>query len=147
VPESSRTHEPFPEPERGLVYDLMRERLYELFGPGGSFRVTLSRATEGEAVFASTVADTVAWDIASNLGAKRSTPARHETARDAHSEHDELWSQIEAELLIRRTGPGGFMGDLRAQPAPAGGDHTSHPLGEDAPELSQETRQSARRAA
>jgi hypothetical protein len=138
----------FPEPEQEVVYDLMRERLYQLFGPGGSFRVTLGRATDGESVFASTVADTVAWDIASTLGAKRATPARHETARDPQEEHDELWSQIEAELLIRRTGPNGFMGDLQAQPAPVLEEsHAEKSEPADAPRVSQATRLSAVRAA
>jgi len=148
VTDSSHSHAVLPEPEQEVVYDLMRKRLYELFGPGGSFRVTLSRATEGEAVFASTVADTVAWDIASALGVKRSVPARHETARDPQEEHDEMWSQIEAELLIRRTGPNGFMGDLQTQPAPVlESSRADGAVAADVPHASQATRLSAVRAA
>jgi len=144
----SDTDAHLPAPEQEAVYDLMRQRLYELFGPGGSFRVTLGRATPGEAVFASTVADTVAWDIASALGAQKATPARHETPRDPQAEHEELWSQIESELLIRRTGPNGFMGDLQAQPAPV----LEEPLApvreaDEAAPLSQAARLSAARAA
>ena len=116
--ESTQHGAGLPEPEQQLIFDLVRERLFELFGPGGSFRVTLGRATPGEAVFASTVADTVAWDIAAGLGTVRESPARHEQPRDPQVEHEELWAQIEGELLIRRTGPNGFMGDLSAPPAP-----------------------------
>ncbi len=115
---SSKSSAALPEPEQQLVYDLMRQRLYSLFGPGGSFRVTLGRATPAEAVFASTVADTVAWDTAVGLGEVRNTSARHALLRDPQAEHEAIWAQIEAELLIRRTGPNGFMGDLNAEPAP-----------------------------
>jgi hypothetical protein len=148
VTESSHSNEAFPEPEQEVVYDLMRQRLFELFGPGGSFRVTLGRATPGEAVFASTVADTVAWDIASALGAQKATPARHETPRDPQSEHEELWSQIESELLIRRTGPNGFMGDLQAQPAPVLEEsHAPERESDETSHVSQAARLSAVRAA
>lgn len=100
--------------DQQLVFDLMRDRLMELFGPGGSFRVTLGRATTDEAFFASTVADTVAWEVAAAVetsGASAEAP-RHEVAADAQAEHEALWAHVEAELLIRRTGPNAFLDDV-----------------------------------
>jgi len=82
----------------------MRDRLNELFGPGGSFRVTLGRSTADEAVFADTVADTIAWEVASSLSDRSPEAGRHEVARDPIAEHEALWRHIEEELLIRRTG-------------------------------------------
>ena len=113
-----------------LVYDLMRERLIELFGPGGSFRVTLGRATQDEALFAQTVAHTVAWEVAATVDSagQISGPARHQVATDPQLEHEMLWAHVEAELLIGRTGPNAFLGDVEivatsahvAEPAHAG---------------------------
>jgi hypothetical protein len=91
-----------------LVHDLMRERLNELFGPGGSFRVTLGRATQDDALFVSTVADTIAWDVAAALDETVSAEEhRHASPRrlaeDIPSdEHDEIWRHVEDELLKRR---------------------------------------------
>lgn len=82
----------------------MRDRLNELFGPGGSFRITLGRATADDAVFVDTVADTVAWEVAHSLIAPTERAGRHEVARDPMAEHEALWRHIEQELLIRRTG-------------------------------------------
>lgn len=100
--------------DQQLVYDLMRERLLELFGPGGSFRVTLGRAAPDEGFFAATVADTVAWQVAAaveSAGASAEAP-RHEVAIDPQAEHEALWAHVEAELLIRRTGPSAFLDDV-----------------------------------
>jgi hypothetical protein len=104
--------------DQQLVYDLMRERLMQLFGPGGSFRVTLGRATPGEALFASTVADTVAWEVASGVSARPAEAARHEVAADPQAEHEAIWAHVEAELLIRRTGPNAFLDDVDIVAAP-----------------------------
>jgi hypothetical protein len=93
-------------PDQQALYELMRERLFELFGPGGSFRITLGRATTDDAVFVSTVADTVSWEVASALVAPRTDRARRvaDTA-GLSAEHEALWKHVETELLIRRTGP------------------------------------------
>ena len=103
-------------PDQQAVYDLMRTRLFELFGPGGSFRITLGRPTADDAVFVSTVADTVAWEVASALSAPRAAPAHH-TADPAvlQAEHDELWRHIEESLLIRRTGPDSVAVDVERE--------------------------------
>jgi hypothetical protein len=98
--------------DQQLVYDLMRERLTELFGPGGSFRVTLGRATVDEAYFAATVADTVAWQVAAAVEGKPVETPRHEVVGDRQAEHEALWDRVEAELLIRRTGPNAFLDDV-----------------------------------
>lgn len=94
----------------------MRARLFDLFGPGGSFRITLGRPTADDAVFVSTVADTVAWEVASSLSAPREAPANH--AADPavlQAEHDELWRHIEEALLIRRTGPDSVEVDVERE--------------------------------
>ena len=86
-----------------LAYELMREKLFDLFGPGGSFRVTLGRATDDEAVFASTVADTVAWVVANSLEADAGHTARR-ASESIEPEHEALWAHVEAEVLRARTG-------------------------------------------
>jgi len=96
----------------------MRSRLFELFGPGGSFRITLGRPTADDAVFVSTVADTVAWEVAAALSAPRATPANHAAdlaAPSTSTEHDELWRHIEEALLIRRTGPDSVEVDVQRE--------------------------------
>jgi hypothetical protein len=115
---TERLAEPFPahqdraaptadERVQQLVHDLMRERLNELFGPGGSFRVTLGRATQDDAIFVSTVADTIAWDVAAALDTalnergERANPRRAAQEMPA-DEHDEIWKHVEDELLRRR---------------------------------------------
>lgn len=98
--------------DQQLVYDLMRARLLELFGPGGSFRVTLGRATAEEGVFAATVADTVAWQVAAVVEGASAEAPRHEVASDPQAEHEALWAHVESELLIRRTGPDAFLDDV-----------------------------------
>lgn len=113
--------------DQQLVYDLMRERLMELFGPGGSFRVTLGRATQGEAFFAETVANTVAWEVAAGVesaGQGTETP-RHEVAAQPQIEHEALWAHVEAQLLIRRTGPNAFLDDVDVVATPA---HAAEPV-------------------
>ena len=93
-------------PDQQALYELMRERLFELFGPGGSFRITLGRATSDDAVFVSTVADTISWEVASSLVAPRTERARRVAdSAQLTAEHEALWRHVETELLIRRTGP------------------------------------------
>ena len=90
----SERHTTSNEAEQELVFQLMRERLLEMFGSGGSFRVSLGRATADDAVFVATIADTVA-------------------------EHDELWQQIETDLLVRRTGPDSVDVDVEREASAA----------------------------
>ena len=90
--------------EQQRVFDLMREHLFELFGPGGSFRITLGRATPDDAVFVSTVAHTIAWDVAESLGAERATPAKRAApVIDTEPKRDPIWEFVEQELVRRRT--------------------------------------------
>ncbi len=92
---------PHDERVQQLAYELMRSRLNDLFGPGGSFRITLGRASADDALFVSTVADTIAWDVAAALDEHESTPRRAADQMPAE-EHEELWKHIEDELLKRR---------------------------------------------
>lgn len=93
---------PADERVQQLVHGLMRERLNELFGPGGSFRITLGRATTDDALFVSTVADTIAWDVAAALDEhERATPRRASQQLPA-DEHEEIWRHVENQLLKRR---------------------------------------------
>ena len=90
-----------------LAYELMRSRLNDLFGPGGSFRITLGRATADDALFVATVADTIAWDVAAALDEVTSSGGEHATARRAAdplpaAEHEQVWKHVEDELLRRR---------------------------------------------
>lgn len=101
----SERHTSPSEAEQQAVFDLLSARLYELFGPGGSFRVTLGRPTADESVFASTVADTIAHDVATAFSPVRENAGRRAAEPVTMAEHEALWKQIEAELLIRRTGP------------------------------------------
>jgi hypothetical protein len=101
----SERHTTSSEAEQQLVFDLMRERLFEMFGPGGSFRITLGRATADDSVFVSTVADTIAHHVATAFNPSRETVGRRVAAPSTIAEHDELWHEIEETLLVRRTGP------------------------------------------
>ncbi|MGV8881848.1 MAG: hypothetical protein ACOH19_06815 [Rhodoglobus sp.] len=93
-------------PDQQAIYDLMRAKLFEMFGPGGSFTISLNRASLDDAQFISTVADTVAWQVASELSEPRATPARRVAEPAvAQAEHEALWRHIESELDIRSTGP------------------------------------------
>ena len=93
----------------------MRERLFEMFGPGGSFRITPGRATADDAVFVSTVADTVAHHVATAFNPERETSGRRVAAPTTIAQHDELWKQIEADLLVRRTGPDSLEVDVERE--------------------------------
>ncbi|MCU1412556.1 MAG: hypothetical protein JWR04_3263 [Rhodoglobus sp.] len=100
----SERHTTSSEAEQQLVFDLMRERLFEMFGPGGSFRITLGRATAEDAVFVSTVADTIAHHVATAFNPTQAA-GRRVAAPTTIAEHEELWHEIEETLLVRRTGP------------------------------------------
>ena len=101
-PLTERVAAPHDEHVQELAYELMRSRLNDLFGPGGSFRITLGRATADDALFVATVADTIAWDVAAALDEhERATPRRAADQLPAE-EHEELWKHIEDELLKRR---------------------------------------------
>jgi hypothetical protein len=89
------------------VFELVHDRLGELFGPGGSFRITLGRPTAEDALFVDTVAETIAWQVAAALGATATPRAQHaaepDSAADASAdEHEQLWAHIEREVLLRR---------------------------------------------
>ena len=96
--------ERFSDDEKQAVFELLSERLFDLFGPGGSFRITLGRALPDDAVFVSTVSDTIAWQVAASL-VLAPTTAGHHAAAEAEAdttEHDPLWRHIEAELIAQR---------------------------------------------
>lgn len=91
----------------------MRDRLFALFGPGGSFRISLGRPGADDAVFVSTVADTIAWDVAAALeagvevdaiesDAEPTTGRRANPLDPEEEEYRRVWKHVEAELLRRR---------------------------------------------
>lgn len=85
-----------------LVNDLLRRRLFELFGPGGSFKIALARAGSEDALFVQTVADTIAWDVAAAVGEHEHATPRRAAQELPVEEHEEFWRHIEGELLKRR---------------------------------------------
>jgi len=94
--------ERFSDDEKQAVFELVSERLFDLFGPGGSFRITLGRATTDDATFVSTVAQTIAWQVAATLVIEPEASGHHTAAQPAEAEHDYLWRHIETELLEQR---------------------------------------------
>jgi hypothetical protein len=58
---------PTPVDLQQMVYDLVLERANSMFGPGSSFTVTLRMGDESNAIFAETVAETLAWDVSLGL--------------------------------------------------------------------------------
>ncbi len=95
------TH-PLSDEEKQAVFDLMRDRLAHLFGPGGSFRVTLGRASDDEGLFVSAVADTIAWEVAGAFE-RRTATGQHRDAVTAVPENEQLWAHVESELRRLRT--------------------------------------------
>lgn len=77
----------------------MQKRLLDLFGPGGSFTVTLGRGTQDESMFASTVAHTIAWDVAAHLGEVRVNAPRRSAVVEPAPEHRVIWDYVEDELV------------------------------------------------
>ncbi len=51
-----------------LVFDLVRERLVAAFGPNGLWTVGMKGDHEDDEVFSETVAESLAWDVAHELG-------------------------------------------------------------------------------
>jgi hypothetical protein len=92
------------QPDQDAVFELMRARLLEMFGPGGSFRISLGRATAEDAVFVATVADTVAYAVAAKLTPVEDEPVgrRVDAADPEEAEYRRIWKHVEAELLRRR---------------------------------------------
>lgn len=85
------------------VFELVHTRLGELFGPGGSFRITLGRPSAEDALFVDTVAETIAWQVAAALSPSREGRSQHAAEPDTGAaEPDQLWAHIESELLRRR---------------------------------------------
>lgn len=106
-----------PTVDQQAVFDLMKERLYELFGPGGSFKVVLARATPEDAVFVETVAETIAWQVAAAMEPQRPRTSQHAVdvrAADPVPEHEQFWAHVEAELLRQRTGDAAIPVAVRA---------------------------------
>lgn len=84
------------------VFDLVHDRLGEIFGAGGSFRVTLGRATAEDAMFVDTVAETIAWQVAAALSAPAQPRSQHAADEEPRAEHEALWAHVERELVRRR---------------------------------------------
>jgi hypothetical protein len=115
----SERHTARTEAEQQLIFDLMRERLMEMFGPGGNFRVTVGTASVHDAVFVSTVADTIAHNVATAFNPGRSSEGRRVAAPTTMAEHEALWNKIESDLLVRRTGPDSVEVDVEREVAAA----------------------------
>lgn len=100
--------------DQEAAFEAMRARLFELFGPGGSFRITLGRATADDAVFVSTVADTIAWTVAAGLEspAEEHVGRRVDVADPEEAEYRRIWKHVEAELLRRRNDEDAIEVDL-----------------------------------
>lgn len=114
----SERHTTSSEAEQQLVFDLMRERLLQMFGAGGQFRIGLGTPTAEDAVFVATVADTIAHSVATAFNPARSSAGRR-AAPQTIAEQDALWQQIEADLDVRRTGPDSVEVQVEAEEAAA----------------------------
>jgi hypothetical protein len=112
--------ERFSDDDKQAVFELMNARLIDLFGPGGSFRITLGRASADDAVFVSTVSETIAWQVAAALELAPAAAGEHAApaARGTETaEHDHLWRHIEEELLAQRRASESLS--VRAESVPA----------------------------
>lgn len=114
----SERHTTSSEAEQQLVFDLMRERMLQLFGAGGTFTISLGSATSDDAVFVATVADTIAHHVATAFNPVRETSGRR-AAPATLAEHEQLWQQIEEDLDVRRTGPDSVEVDVEREVAAA----------------------------
>jgi hypothetical protein len=65
-----------------LVFELVRERLVDAFGPTGMYSVGMKDVVEEHSVFNETVAESLAWDIAAQLAPKNSKK-KHEAEASA----------------------------------------------------------------
>ncbi|MDH6181614.1 hypothetical protein M2152_001796 [Microbacteriaceae bacterium SG_E_30_P1] len=108
------------EADQQAVFELLREQLFRMFGPGGSFRITLGRATADDTVFVETVADTIAWDVTASLTSSHGEGSHAADPVTAQAAHEELWRHIERELLLRRTGPQSIDVEVEREIAAAG---------------------------
>jgi hypothetical protein len=84
--------------ERQRIFDLMSARLVEMFGPGGSFRVTLARPGNDEALFVQAVADTIAWDVASGFHYTPAREAQHRVFAIDEPATPDLWAHVQAQM-------------------------------------------------
>jgi len=114
----SERHTTSSEAEQQVIFDLMRERLLQMFGAGGAFTIRLGSATADDAVFVATVADTIAHQVAAAFNPARETSGRR-AAPATIAEHEELWQQIEEGLDVRRTGPDSVEVDVEREVAAA----------------------------
>ncbi|WP_213814248.1 hypothetical protein [Glaciihabitans sp. dw_435] len=58
---------PTDEAVQAMVYDLVREKFLHNLGPDGSFTITMRKKDDDDAFFSETLAETIAWAVASNL--------------------------------------------------------------------------------
>jgi hypothetical protein len=58
-----------------LVFDLVRERLVESFGPTGMWTVSMKGIAEEHNIFNETVAESLAWSIAAELAPQKKAAA------------------------------------------------------------------------
>ena len=105
-------HTAATEVEQQLVFDLMRERLIDMFGPGGSFRITMGRPAADDALFVATVADTIAHEVATAFNPVRISEGRRVAEPSPMAEHEKLWKHIESELGIKTTGLASITADI-----------------------------------
>jgi hypothetical protein len=108
----SERHTAATEVEQQLVFDLMRDRLIDMFGPGGSFRITMGRPAADDAFFVATIADTIAHEVAAAFNPVRVTEGRRVAESAPMAEHERLWKHIEGELGIVTTGPATIAADV-----------------------------------
>ncbi|MBC7590531.1 MAG: hypothetical protein H7226_05735 [Salinibacterium sp.] len=108
----SERHSASTEVEQQVVFDLMRARLIDMFGPGGSFRITMGRPAADDDFFVATVADTIAHEVATAFNPVRETEGRRVASTTPMAQHEKLWKHIERELGIRTTGLGIFAADV-----------------------------------
>ena len=108
----SERHTAAAEVEQQLVFDLMRERLIDMFGPGGSFRISMGRPAADDAFFVATIADTIAHEVAAAFNPVRVTEGRRIAETTPMAEHEKLWKHIEGELGIKTTGPATLADDV-----------------------------------
>ncbi len=59
-----------------LVFDLVRERLVEAFGPNGLWTVGMKGDHDYDEVFSVTVAESLAWDVAAELAPPVTVPSQ-----------------------------------------------------------------------
>jgi hypothetical protein len=108
----SERHTAATEVEQQVVFDLLRGRLVDMFGPGGSFRITMGRPAADDAFFVATVADTIAHEVAAAFNPVRATEGRRVAATTPMAEHEKLWKHIEGELGITTTGTATLAADV-----------------------------------